>query len=247
MRPGTLAASDAVETNAQPPITVLYVEDDPRLGRLTTTYLEHHGLIVELATNGEVALESLRETLPDLVLLDVLLPGRDGHEVCRLIRERHDVPIIMVTALDEEADRVLGLEGGADDYVTKPFSSRELLARIRAQVRRARGKLATEPRRIEVGELVIDEQTRTVTLAGEELAMTSHEFTLLQALAERPGRVLSREQLINLTRERGDEIFERAVDVQISRLRQKLGDDPKAPEWIQTVRGVGYVLAARGS
>ncbi len=231
-------------TTPPPAITLLYVEDDPRLGQLTTTYLQHHGLIVHLVTSGEQALADLKRVCPDLVLLDVRLPGLDGYAVCRRLREQRDVPIIMVSALDEEADRVLGLEGGADDYVTKPFSSRELLARIRAQVRRARGRIAAEPQRITIGALTIDDSTRAVTLAGDPVPVTSQEFDLLRLLAERAGRVLTREQLIGLMHDRGDEVFERAIDVQISRLRQKLGDDPRNPSWIKTIRGAGYMLAS---
>lgn len=225
-------------------ICVLYVEDDARLSQLTTTYLRHHGLTVVPVHNGELALEALESHVPDIILLDLMLPGKSGHELCKVIRQKHDLPIIMVTALDEEAERVLGLEEGADDYVTKPFSSRELLARIRAQVRRARGKLQHTSKQLVVGPLSLDEATYRVTLDGEELTLTTHEFALLRALMSRPGRVFSREQLILRTRANGDEIFERAIDVQISRLRQKLGDDPRNPSWIKTIRGIGYMLAA---
>jgi two-component system OmpR family response regulator len=145
-------------------IRVLYVEDDARLGRLTSTYLERHGLEVHLMTSGEQALAELGRVKPDVILLDVMLPGMDGRRVCARLREALDVPIIMVSALDEEVDRVLGLEGGADDYVTKPFSSRELLARIHAQVRRARGALGRRAERLQVGALVIDEAARAAWL-----------------------------------------------------------------------------------
>ncbi len=226
-------------------ISVLYVEDDVRLSVLTTTYLRSHGLTINPVSSGEIALDSLNDHIPDVVLLDLMLPGKNGHELCKIIRKKHDIPIIMVTALDEEAERVLGLEEGADDYVVKPFSSRELLARIRAQVRRARGKLQRKSVLLTIGPLTLDETTYRVTLHDEEMSMTSHEFALLRTLMSSPGRVFSREQLIMHTRDHGDEVFERAIDVQISRLRQKLGDDPKKPFWIKTVRGVGYMIVAK--
>lgn len=231
-----------IEHAERAPIVLLYVEDDPRLGRLTSTYLQRHQLVVHLVTSGEQALDEIGALRPDVVVLDVMLPGMSGQEVCRQLRHRHDVPIIMVSALDEEVDRVLGLESGADDYVTKPFSSRELLARIHAQARRARGELAPLASKIELGALVLDEAAHEATLDGAPLPLTSHELTLLMVFARHVGRVLSREQLIALSRERGDEVFDRAIDVQISRLRQKLGDNPRAPSWIKTVRGIGYVF-----
>jgi DNA-binding response OmpR family regulator len=154
-----------------------------------------------------------------------------------------DVPIIMVTARSEEADRVLGLEGGADDYVSKPFSSRELLARIRAHARRARGRAGPSPERIEVGTLVVDTGTMTASLNGSRLALTTHEFSLLKVLAERAGRVLGREQLLALLHGSADEAFDRSIDVHVSRLRHKLEDDPRNPRLLKTIRGVGYMLA----
>ncbi len=223
-------------------ITVLYVEDDDRLRTLTKTYLERHGVTVVEAPDGGSALSLAAEIVVDVVLLDLMLPDTDGHSLCRQLREMIVAPIIMVSALDEEADRVLGLEGGADDYVTKPFSSRELLARIRAQVRRSRATVS-ESEQLVVGSLVIDISSRTVSLEGESIQLTSQEFDLLMVLAQRAGHVLSRDQLITHLHERGDEVFERAIDVQISRLRQKLNDDPRDPRLIKTVRGVGYLLA----
>jgi DNA-binding response OmpR family regulator len=149
----------------------------------------------------------------------------------------------MVTARKEEADRVMGLEGGADDYVSKPFSSRELLARIRAQVRRARGKAGPATPRLEVGELVVDVATMTATLRGKRLALTTYEFALLRVLAERAGRVLAREQLLELVHGSAEEAFDRSIDVHVSRLRHKLEDDPRSPRMLKTIRGVGYMLA----
>jgi two-component system, OmpR family, response regulator len=162
---------------ATPPesLRVVMVEDDERLARLTAKYLQSHGVMVDVVGRGDIAVSEVLRVRPDLVLLDLMLPGADGTEVCRRLRERLDVPIIMVTARGEEADRVLSLEGGADDYVSKPFSSRELLARIRANVRRARGHAGPPRQRLVIGELTIDASTMTVTLAGERLILTGHE------------------------------------------------------------------------
>lgn len=229
------------------PIKVLYVEDDERLGRLTLTYLQHHGLQISWAKRAAEALELMSGMVPDVILLDVMLPDMDGRQLCANLRREYDGPILMISALDEEADRVYGLEGGADDYISKPFSSRELLARIRAQVRRSRGQLNSASQRLERGPLFIDLATRVASFDGRELGLTSQEFSLLYALAQRAGRVLSREQLISMTHQHDDEVFERAIDVQISRLRQKLGDDSRQPAIIKTVRGVGYMLSLGGS
>jgi two-component system, OmpR family, response regulator len=225
------------------PITLVYVEDDERLAKLVCDYLRARAVDVTHVARGDLALGEILRVRPHVVLLDLMLPGLDGLALCRKIRERLDVPIVMVTARTEEADRVMGLEGGADDYVGKPFSSRELLARVRAQARRARGKVGPRPQRIEVGELVIDGETMTVTLRGERLSLTTYEIQLLRVLAERAGRVLTREQLIELVRGSPDEAFDRSIDVHVSRLRLKLGDDPRQPRLLKTVRGVGYMLA----
>jgi DNA-binding response OmpR family regulator len=163
-------------------------------------------------------------------------------EVCRQIRARLDVPIIMVTARSEEADRVMGLEGGADDYVSKPFQSRELLARVRAQARRSRGESGPRADRIQVGKLVVDTGAMQATMDGQPLPVTTIELSLLHALAARAGRVLDREQLLHLLHGTADEAFDRSIDVHISRLRQKLGDDARNPRLLKTIRGVGYML-----
>lgn len=225
---------------------VIYIEDDLRLGRLTAKYLERHGVQVSLFTEPRAALVELSKLNPDVILLDLLLPGMHGLRVCQEIRARHDTPIIMVTALGEEADRVMGLEGGADDYLVKPFSPRELLARIRAQTRRARLRLGPPRPLVSQGPLSLDSLTRRVTLRGVELNLTTYEFDLLRIFAERPGRVLSREQLVEFVRGASDESFDRAIDVHVSHLRRKLNDDPKRPQMLKTVRGVGYVFTAEG-
>ena len=223
---------------------MLYVEDDARLARLTAEYLESHGLEVHVVPRGEAAVANVGKIRPDVVLLDLMLPGIDGFEVCRQIRARQDVPIIMVTARGEAEDRVRGLEGGADDYVAKPFQSRELLARIRAQARRARGEAGPRPERIEAGPLVIDMGTRTVTMRGAPVALTTNEFSVVAALAQRAGRVLTREQLLQVVPGTLDDAFDRSIDVLISRIRGKLEEDPKNPRVVKTIRGEGYLLAS---
>jgi two-component system, OmpR family, response regulator len=223
-------------------IRVLMIEDDDKLARLTARYLENHGLVVERAADGPAGVRAVAQAAFDVVLLDLMLPGMGGIEVCREIRARSDVPVVMLTARDEEADRVLGLETGADDYVAKPFSSRELLARIRAQVRRARGGSGPRAEVLTVGALKIDTTSRTVTLRNRAINVTTYEFSLLRALAERPGRVLSREQIMDLARGSADETFDRSIDVHVSRLRQKLESDPRHPSLLKTIRGLGYML-----
>ena len=194
--------------------------------------------------DGDAAIVEAGNHRYDVVLLDLMLPEKGGLEVCRELRARSDVPIIVLTARGEEADRVMGLELGADDYMAKPFSARELLARMRAVVRRARGRAGPSLEVLRVGRLVIDPGAHRATHDGVELQLTGYEFALLKALAERAGRVLSREQLMEIARGSAEEAFDRSIDVHVSRLRQKLGDDPKRPQLIKTVRGAGYVLAA---
>jgi two-component system, OmpR family, response regulator len=219
------------------------IEDDERLARLTKRYLEGHEVVIDWFADGRSGLEHVLRARPDIVLLDLQLPQLDGVAVCRELRARSDVPILMITARVEEADRVLGLELGADDYIPKPFSSRELLARMRAQVRRARGQVGPDTASIAVGSLVLEPATLVALLDGRPLTLTTHEFNLLRALAERAGRVLSREQLLYALRGNAEDTFDRSIDVQISRLRQKLGDDSRNPRLLKTVRGVGYMLA----
>ncbi len=225
-----------------PEIRVVYVEDDERLARLTSQYLASHHIEVNLVTRGDLALAEVMRLRPDVVLLDLMLPGADGIDVCRQLRQRSDVPIIMVTARGEEADRVVGLEGGADDYVTKPFQSRELLARIRAQARRGRGESGPRAERFEIGGLLIDAATMAVTVRGEPVSLTTNEFALIHALAQRAGRVLGREQLLQLLHGSSDEAFDRSIDVVVSRVRQKIEEDPRNPRLLKTIRGVGYML-----
>ena len=224
-------------------VFVLLVEDDERLGTFTAEYLTGRGLNVVHVTDGEQAIASFHKSAFDVVVLDVMLPGRDGLSVCRAIRSSSDVPILMVTARGEESDRVLGLELGGDDYIVKPFSPRELLARIQAFVRRRRGELLPRGGLLRAGPLEADTGALELRLEGELIALSPTEFHLLVCLMERAGRVLSRDQLLELVKGSADETFDRAVDVTVSRLRQKLGG-VWGHRLIKTIRNVGYMLVA---
>jgi DNA-binding response OmpR family regulator len=225
----------------------LLVDDDHELARLLGDYLFSHGVTLEHVADGGAALERLARDgdLPEIVLLDVMLPVMDGFEVCRRIRARWDVPIVMLTARGEDTDRVTGLDTGADDYVPKPFNPRELLARIHAVLRRARPRAALAPERLQVDDLVVDVPAHKATLAARELQLTSFEFRVLVVLARRAGETVTREQLAEAVLPKGgtyDPSVDRSLDVHVSHLRHKMGDDAKEPRRIRTVRGVGYVL-----
>jgi DNA-binding response OmpR family regulator len=224
-------------------LRAVLIEDDERLARLTVRYLETQGVVVDWFCDGKTGLRESLRLRPDIVLLDLQLPELDGVSVCRQLRELSDVPIVMITARAEEADRVFGLEVGADDYLAKPFSSRELLARMRAQVRRARGRAGPTRAGLTVGPLHLNPKTMKAELDGQAVVITANEFMLLRALAEHAGRVLTREQLLYAARGNAEDAFDRSIDVQISRLRQKLGDDPRNPRLLKTIRGRGYRLA----
>ncbi|XYI01049.1 response regulator transcription factor [Sorangium sp. So ce1128] len=226
------------------PIKVLLVEDDERLAKLLVRYLEENELLVTWAATGPQAIAEATRQPFDVILLDLMLPGRDGVAVCRDLRTRLDIPIIMVTARRDEADLVLGLDAGADDYVRKPFSSREIVSRIHAMVRRARGRMGPPRRSLRVGAIMIDPSSMRVTVSGRDVSLTGYEFAVLRALAERAGRVLSREQLLELAKGSAEEAFERSIDIHVSRLRQKLGDDARHPRYLKTIRGSGYMLVA---
>jgi len=228
--------------SGEPTYSVLLVEDDARLARFTAEYLTSHGVAVTHVADGALGLDEARRRRYDVVLLDLMLPGMDGLSVCRQIRERSDVPILVLTARGEEADRVLGLELGADDYLAKPFSARELLARIRAIVRRARGQAGPAEALLHVGTLTVDTSSRRASLDGRELPLTGYEFDLLKVLASHAGTVISRERLMELARGSAEEAFDRSIDGHVSRLRQKLGDSARRPRLLKTVRGAGYVL-----
>ena len=229
---------------------IYIVEDDSEIRDLLSDYLARQGYRVEAVENA-AGLDRLSERAgsPDLLILDWMLPGEDGLAICRRLRAAGAVPIIMLTAKDEEIDRVLGLEMGADDYVQKPFGPRELLARIRAVLRRS-GPVERAPartKRLAVAGLVVDLQARSVSHAadGAELSLTSAEFELLKCFVEQPQRVLSRDQLLDWTRGRVADVFDRSIDVQVSRLRRKLEPDETGPgHLIKTVRNAGYILAA---
>ena len=228
--------------SSEPIVNILIVEDDAKLASLTRKYLEQHGFIVTVEESGIKGLRLAMKQHFDVVLLDIMLPEMDGITVCQKLRMHKDVPIIMLTARGEEADRVLGLEIGADDYMAKPFSPRELLARIRVQVRRRRGIGLNKTKAFKVGPLTIDSGLQQAYLDNRGLDLTSYEFALLFALAENSGRVLNRERLMDLAKGTAEEAFDRSIDVHISRLRKKMGDDPRKPRIIKTIRGVGYLL-----
>ncbi|HEY1086096.1 MAG TPA: response regulator transcription factor [Archangium sp.] len=217
---------------------VLLIDDDVRLPDLLREYLEQNGVSLSHAPDGPRGLVMLEQGAYDAVLLDVMMPGMDGLEVCRKIRGKSNVPVIMLTARGDETDRVVGLEMGADDYVGKPFSPRELLARLRAVLRRSRPEVMSE--QLTAGDIAVDVPARTATLKGQALDLTGIEFDILVALVRRAGRVVPRDALLSEAGRSDVVVGERTVDVHISHLRQKLNDDP--PRLIKTVRGVGYVL-----
>jgi DNA-binding response OmpR family regulator len=228
------------------PIAALLIEDDDRLARFTTDFLTQNGVVVTRAGDGEEGLTAALRKTYDVVILDLMLPRRDGLDVCKRLRARSNVPIVVVTARVDEVDRLLGFELGADDYLPKPFSPRELLARMRVHVRRARGQVGPDAAAhlLRVGDLELHPMSMRATLGGRDIELTSYEFALLRVLAERAGRALTREQLLELAKGGTEDSFERSIDIRISRLRQKLGDDPRNPRRLKTVRGMGYMLAS---
>ena len=228
------------------PIRILVVEDETRIAEVVQSYLEREGHMVDRAATGEDALDDFSRRRPDLVVLDLGLPGISGEEVCRRIRAGSDVPIIMLTAKDGEGDLVRGLELGADDYLTKPFSPRELTARVRALLRRARSDNEPQADVLERagGRLVVDSARRRVTLDGRGVDdLTESEFRLLQTLARFPGRVYTRFELVGKVQGYGFEGDERTIDAHVKNLRHKLGEDARAPQLILTVYGRGYAFA----
>ena len=219
--------------------TVLVVEDELKIARLIRDYLEQAGFSVAHAADGESGLSLARSGRPDLVVLDLGLPGMDGFDVARKLRSESSVPIIMLTARTEETDKVVGLELGADDYVTKPFSPRELVARVRALMRRVDG--TDGPREVvRVGDVEIDVPKMRVTVAGRSVSLTPTEFQILRTLASSPGRIFTRAQLLDTLHGISFESYERAVDAHIKNLRKKIEPEPGAPQYVLTVYGVGY-------
>jgi len=222
---------------------LLVVDDDRKLAGLIRDYLTPMGYQVELRHNGPDGLAEALASPYEAVILDVMMPGMDGFAVLRELRKKSDVPVLMLTALGDEADRIVGLEIGADDYLPKTFSSRELLARLRAVTRRSRTRtLDDRPREWIAGKLRLCEDTHTVVLGDRPLELTTLEFAILAALLKSKGRVKTRERLIEEVSERRFDIFDRSIDVHVSSLRKKLGDDAKNPRFIRTIRGIGYSL-----
>lgn len=229
---------------------VMIVEDDDRLAQLTADYLISNGMIVEVVRDGSAAIPAIINRQPDLVVLDLMLPGADGLEVCRMVRDKYKKPILMLTARTDDVDQVLGLEMGADDYVPKPVKPRVLLARIRALLRRSDGQEAEEAAkarngdgvRLEFGDLVIDNSAREVWLRGDAVDLTSAEYDLLWLLASNAGTILSREEIFERLRGIQYDGQDRSIDVRVSRIRPKVGDDPMNPRRIKTVRSKGYLF-----
>lgn len=223
---------------------ILMIEDDARLAEMVARDLGRSGLEVTAAGTATEGFGRLARERFDLVLLDLMLPDADGLDVCRRLRASGSaVPVIMLTARGDPTDRVVGLELGADDYLGKPFDPRELLARIRAVLRRPAAVAGAAPRVLRFGRLEVDSDARVVRVDGEERPMTAHQFSLLLAMAERAGRVLSRERLMELVRGEALEAFDRSIDVHVARIRAAIEDDPRSPRRILTVRGAGYVFA----
>ena len=222
--------------------TVLVVDDEPKIAQLARDYLEHAGFAVVTAGDGQSAVHAARVRRPDLVVLDLGLPGLDGLDVLRQVRAAGSTPVVIVTARDTELDKLLGLELGADDYVTKPFSPRELVARVRAVLRRS--ERASEARdRIEVGDLVLDVPRLRATVAGRPVDLTPTEFSILATMAREPGRVFTRSQLLDAVHGVAFDAYERAIDAHVKNLRHKLEPEPSRPRYLLTVYGVGYRVA----
>jgi DNA-binding response OmpR family regulator len=221
--------------------TILIIEDDTNTSSLIALYLEREGFRAVTAGDGESGLILARQHLPDLVLLDLMLPKIDGWEVCRRLQQHSKVPVIMLTARGEEIDRVAGLTLGADDYVVKPFSPRELVARVKAVLRRVQVPDATDQPILSQGEIVLDLEKRRLLVQQRQVPLTPHEYRLLEALMKRPGRIFTRDELLERLYPRGEAVvIDRVVDVHIGKLRQKIEPDPARPVYILTVRGVGY-------
>ncbi len=225
---------------------ILLVEDDMRLASLTREYLESEGYTVKLEQRGDKAVDKICSLIPDLVILDLMLPGKDGLEICRDVRPKYHGPIIMLTARDQDIDEIVGLEIGADDYITKPVQPRMLLARIRASLRRVTSNVSELPEisDLEFGKLIISDRSRQVLFEDVEVILTTNEYELLLLLAKEAGHVVSRDKVLQMMRGIGYDGMDRSVDINISRLRKKLGDDTSNPKRIKTVRGKGYLFVA---
>ncbi|HAL30435.1 MAG TPA: DNA-binding response regulator [Coriobacteriia bacterium] len=222
---------------------VLVVDDNDKIVEVLTAYLEQEGFVVRTASDGPSAVAEVERAVPDIALLDVMLPGIDGIELTKRFQKEHDLPVILVTARSDEVDRLIGLEVGADDYVSKPFSPREVVARVKAVLRRAEGsRSAGEALRI--GALIIDPGRRSVSVDGVVADLTRTEFDILAAMAAHPGRVYTRLQLLEIATGDTFEGYERTIDAHVKNIRRKLGDDPRRPRYVHTVFGVGYKVEA---
>ncbi len=226
--------------------TVLIVEDDPNTANLVATYLQREGFTALIENDGVAGLRTARSQQPDLVILDLMLPQIDGLEICRRLRSESEVPILMLTAREEEIDRVLGFSLGADDYVVKPFSPRELVERVKAILRRVHPSSGIDGQILQQGALTLDPRKHKVCLNGVAINLTSSEYKLLQALMVSPGRVYSRGELLRHFYDHEEAVTERVIDVHINKLRQKIESDPAHPLFIETVRGFGYRFAECG-
>lgn len=222
---------------------ILIAEDDRNTSALVATYLQREGFATLAAYDGEEALQLARSKAPGFIILDIMLPGIDGWEICRQVRKFSDVPILMLTAREEEIDRVLGLSLGADDYVVKPFSPRELVERVKAILRRVRPQPVRNDRAMVHGSLVLDHEKHKVSVGGAVINLTGSEYKLLFTLMSSPGRVFSRNELLDRMCEHGETVIDRVIDVHIGKLRQKVEEDPARPRLILTVRGFGYRFA----
>lgn len=221
---------------------ILLIEDDRKLAQLTADYLTSAGFEVAIESNGDLAIKRFEAFSPELIILDIMLPGKDGLTICKEIRPVFSGPILMLTARNEDFDQVLGLEFGADDYVIKPVEPRVLLARINALLRRSYLNTLTPIEKLSIGALTIDPVSRTVSMAEQQIVVSSHEFELILLLAENAGTILSRDQLFNRLYNRPYDGIDRSIDVRISQVRRKLGDDPEEPFKIKTIWGKGYLF-----
>jgi len=223
---------------------VLVVDDNDKIVEVLTAYLEQEGFVVRTASDGPSAVAEVERAVPDIALLDVMLPGIDGIELTKRFQKEHDLPVILVTARSDEVDRLIGLEVGADDYVSKPFSPREVVARVKAVLRRAEGsRSAGEALRL--GALIIDPNRRSVSVDGVVADLTRTEFDILAAMAAHPGRVYTRLQLLEIATGDTFEGYERTIDAHVKNIRKKLGEDSKHPRYVHTVFGVGYKVEAQ--
>jgi DNA-binding response OmpR family regulator len=223
---------------------VLVVDDNDKIVEVLTAYLEQEGFVVRTASDGPSAVAEVERAVPDIALLDVMLPGIDGIELTKRFQKEHDLPVILVTARSDEVDRLIGLEVGADDYVSKPFSPREVVARVKAVLRRAEGSRSAGEA-VRIGALIIDPGRRSVSVHGVVADLTRTEFDILAAMAAHPGRVYTRLQLLEIATGDTFEGYERTIDAHVKNIRKKLGEDPKRPRYVHTVFGVGYKVEAQ--